>query len=466
MDSALLEISYTIVTFLFLSFFTHRSLHLTKRHYLNWFLFGFFVNIYSLSWLYTTYPLPWLTPGIFQIAGITLLLIVLACGAGASYAVVGSAFTKNLAGWRQVLVFTTLVALAEILRSFMFSLLFAGEGSSVGLHWTSGTLGNALSSTPLIEYAYFGGTYMLSALVGLIVFVALTHKKLKYWPASYAALIVGWFFIHYTVPIHMPEQPLRVGVITTDFSKTISTQNLKEEFFSRFSKLNDMTQGFAQNHIDIIAYPEDARYTDQLDEKHLEEISKSFPETLFIDGEKRELSGNLSNFSLFYSPENKHNVSGRGKVFLFPFSEYLPIIFRKGFSFFTTQEKLGEYETEHTYARRTSMQTFPWKGTRVGTIICSEIVSFQTIRSLAKEKPSLVIFQSYLSIFNGKMWFALQDRSFTKIAAAQLRVPLITSANGAESYVVSPYGSIIATIPKGFSTSLVLVGTTTVSVAH
>lgn len=462
MDSAFLEISYTVVAVLLLSFFTYRSLYLTRRHYLNWFLFGFCFNLYSLSWLYTAYPLAWLSPGAMQLAGITLLLVTLALGAGLAYAGVGYAFASSFTPWKQTLLFAVLLSGAEILRSFIFSLLFLGNGSTLGFHWTSGTLGNALSSTPLIEYAYFGGTYMLAAVLGLLVFTALSYKKLRYWPASYTAIMLGWLFIHYGVPVHMPEQPLQVGVITTDFPKTIEGP-LKEGFALRFSKLDEMTRSFSRDAVDIITYPEDARYTDQLDEKGLEGISKLFPATLFVDGETRELGGTLSNFSLFYSPENGRSVGGRGKVFLFPFSEYLPGVFEKVFALFTTPTGLQKYKDDHTYSPRSSMQVFPFKNSRVGTLICSEIVSFQTIRSLSLKQPSLVIFQSYLSIFNGKRWFTMQDRSFSKVAAAQLRAPFITSANGAESYIISPYGSIITTIPKGFSTSVILVGTSTLS---
>ncbi len=462
MDSAVLEISYTVVAVFLLSFYLYRSLYLTQKHHINWFLFGFFFNLYGLSWLYTVYPLSWLPSGPLQLAGIVILHLILACGAGLSFALIGYAFTKNRKPWQQAFLFVLLLTCSEVLRSLIFSLIFAGKGSTLGLHWTSGTVGSALSSTPFIEYAYLGGTYMLTAVLGLLVFTALSYKKLKFWYGSYVILVLGCVFIHYAVPIHMPASPLRVGVITTDFPKAIDQRSLKSEFAVRFSKLDEMTHNLTKDNIDILTYPEDARYTNQLDEKHLEEFSKVFPSTLFIDGETRGQNGELSNFSLFYTPENTRNLWGRGKVFLFPFNEYIPYVFRPVFKLFLTKEEFVRYEAEHTYIPRSSIQTFPFKGERVGTLICSEIISFQTIRTLAKQRPSLVIFQSYLSIFNGEKWFSMHDRSFSKIAAAQLRAPLITSTNGAESYVISPHGSVVSVIPQGFSVSIFLVSTTTV----
>ncbi len=466
MDSAFFEISYTVVTIGLLGFFVYRSLHSTDRHFRNWFGFGFVFNFYSLSWLYTVYPIAWLSPGKLQLAGITLMLLILAVCGGLCFTGVGFAFVKKVSVWQKVFIFSSLLAGAEIFRSLLFSLMFSGNGGTIGLHWTAGTVGNALSATPLIEYAYFGGTYMLTAVLGFLIITFISRKDLRYWYGPYAAIFLGLLVIHYGIPTHSPQSSLRVAIITTDFAKTIPEGLAKEEFEYRFEVLNAMTQTVADKKIDIITYPEDAQYTKHLNNPQVENLSASFPSTLFVDGDTRTIGDRLSNFSLFYSPENRNRILGRGKVFLFPFSEYLPFAFESIFKLFVNDEELSRYKENRSYVPQQSMKAIPFRGEVVGTLICSEILSFQTVRALAKEAPSVVIFQAYLGIFNGKVWFSMHNRSFSKIAAAQLRTPLISSTNGAESYIVSAYGSIVSVLPRGFGVSFVEVGTSSIHMSR
>lgn len=123
------------------------------------------------------------------------------------------------------------------------------------------------------------------------------------------------------------------------------------------------------------------------------------------------------------------------------------------FSYFITKDGLDTYTKNHTYTPIHSQKTILYNGVRIGTLICSEIASYRTIQELRKENPSIVFFQSRLNVFHNNPWFMVNLYSFTKIAAAQLRRPLISSTNNAPSFIVSPYGKILVTIPTGFSTS-------------
>jgi apolipoprotein N-acyltransferase len=283
----------------------------------------------------------------------------------------------------------------------------------------------------------------------------MARDQLRYWYGLYLTLLIGLAIIHYGIPVHAPQAPLRVAVMTTDFAKTIPSGEGEREFLRRFKVLDVMTKTLQDDNIDIIAYPEDAQYTKHLSNQEVAALSSSFPSTLFVDGDTRMLGGKLSNFSLFYSPENRGQVLGRGKVFLFPFSEYLPVAFESLFKLFVTSDELFRYKQAHSYTPQSSIKTIPFRGELIGTLICSEILSFETLRALSSETPSLVFFQAYLGIFNGKAWFSMHNRSFSKVAAAQLRTPLISSTNGAESYIISPHGKILSVLPRGFGVSII-----------
>jgi apolipoprotein N-acyltransferase len=200
---------------------------------------------------------------------------------------------------------------------------------------------------------------------------------------------------------------------------------------------------------DILVYPEDTRYLSNISQQERDIVSALFKNSLFVDGDLWSSKGGFYNVSLFYEPKNK-TVTGRGKELLLPFNEYLPYSFEKLFALFVDENEIDTYTRNHTYTPVYSPKTIEYNGIRVGTLICSEILSFSVINTLRTEHPDVVLFQSHLQVFHESLWFDMFLRSFTKVASAQMRTTLISSISGAPSYTVSPYGKILLTIPTGF----------------
>jgi apolipoprotein N-acyltransferase len=386
-----------------------------------------------------------------QLLGIFILHLLLSLFSGLCFFVVGFSCTKKITINYRPLIFGSSLVLAEVLRSLVISLLYYGNNTTIDLHFTAGTLGNALAPTPFIEYAYFGGTFTLTFILGYFIYIVVSKKHiLQYWKHG-ALLCVTLIGIHFLVPTYGPSTTTTVGIITTNFRTTKDSDALVA-FKQQNKQVHDMTLSLETSHPHIIVYPEDTRYLAHL--KNGDEIllSSTFPGTLFIDGDTRMFNSELTNVSLFYVPGSK-KATARGKSFLLPFNEYLPYVFKDIFSFFVTIENLDTYIKNHTYTPVYSNKTVLFEGVRVGTLLCSEIISYRTIQNLREENPSLVFFQSRLNVFHDNPWFKAHLYSFTKIAAAQLRRPLISSTNNAPSFVISPYGKILKTIPTGFSTS-------------
>lgn len=467
MASVILEYCYTFVTISLLVFFLKKTTSLASGHPIHfrryikvWAFFGAVFGAYSFAWLYTVYPLPWLTPGVTQFFGLFLLHFILISICALSYSVVGFAFHKRVHSVKKkyrAIIFALLLTLGEILRSFLVSLLYVGNGGTLGLHWTASTIGNALSVTPLIEYAYFAGTFSLAFIVGVLVYTWGTPHSLKQRYIYTLAILAGLCIIHYGIPVHGPVKPLQVGVITTNFpnpKKATSTVLLADPFPERFKKIHEMTKLFvpsSQYGPNIIVYPEDTRYVDYLRGQTRTELMSLYRDTLYIDSTTRVEKGRLSNYSILYNPNDTVAV-GRGKGFIFPFSEYIPSFFTPIFSFFVGKDTFDEYIKQHTYTPIPIKETgYEFnEQTRLSTLLCSEILSYQTIRAIQKQKPSIVFFQSQLSVFNTNPLAIAQLRSDTKIAAAQLRTPIISSSNAFDSFIVTPYGVVVDTIPIGF----------------
>jgi apolipoprotein N-acyltransferase len=454
MVETILIASYTLITVGLLYFFLHRSLisHWSiKKQIIWWILFGFIFNFYSFSWLYTTYPIEWLSPGIIQIFGIFIIHLLLATLSGLCFFIVGFSFHTKITTPYKPLIFALSLVIAETLRSLAFSLLFYGTNTTINLHFTASTLGEALSPTPFIEYAYFGGTFALTGVLGYLLFTFSSKKNsLVYWKHGVGICIL-LIAIHYGVPVHEPNSRTTVGVITTNFPTTKDNEVLTA-FKNQNGQIHTMTMSLSAPHPDIIVYPEDTRYLEFATKNNTDELASTFSDTLLIDGDTRVFNSKFTNVSLFFVPGGI-KAEARGKSFLLPFNEYIPYIFMHIFSYFITKDGLDTYTKNHTYTPIHSQKTILYNGVRIGTLICSEIASYRTIQELRKENPSIVFFQSRLNVFHNNPWFMVNLYSFTKIAAAQLRRPLISSTNNAPSFIVSPYGKILVTIPTGFSTS-------------
>jgi apolipoprotein N-acyltransferase len=459
MVAYLLELSYTLVTVLLLYLFLKKSLTSDfsfKKNISWWILFGFIFNFISFSWLYSVYPLIWLPEGFVQMLGIFILQLILSVTSGLCFFIVGYGLTAikkySVKKIYHPLIFAITLMFAEVFRSLAISLLYYGENTTVNLHFTSGTLGNALSTTPLIEFAYFGGVFSLTFVLGYLVYSAITQEHRRTYWKHMLTCIVLLVLTHYMLPTYGPAQPTKVAVITTNFPIP-KDEAVENYFLEQNDKVHKMTLSLAQLQPDIIVYPEDTRYLVYLPSEEREALSTTFPTTLIIDGITTRIDNKSANASFLYSTQRK-KATQWGKSLLLPFNEYIPYVFRYAFSFFVPEENLGTYIQNHTYTPVYSQKTTVFNGLRVGTLICSEILSYKTIQNLKKEGPSLVFFQSHLNVFHDNPLFRIHLYSFTKVAAAQLRRPLISSTNGAPSLLVSAHGKIISAIPTGFSVSI------------
>lgn len=390
-------------------------------------------------------------PGIVQLIGIFILHVTLSCVASIGYASVGWFLTFPTKKILRPILFATSLTLAEVIRSLLVSLLFKGEESTVAFHYTSSTIGNALAVTPLVEFAYFGGAFALTFILGYLVYICLNLNHIRSYLGHGMIIIVALCCIHVWLPTYGPAQPTRIAVITTDF-ETSPDDKIDSSFKLQNKTLDILTRSLASTNPDIIVYPEDARYIEYLPTENLDLLAKQFPKTLFIDGNTSVFERKMVNVSLFYFPKGG-KVLARGKSFLLPFNEFIPTFFKPIFTFFVPKDQMENYILNHTYTPIHSEKTISYNNNTIGTLLCSEILSFSTIQDVKDEDPTLVFFQSHLNVFhdNPVAWAML--KSSASVAAAQLRRPLISSINGAPSFIVSPYGEVIKTIPTGFSTS-------------
>ena len=455
MVATLLEISYTIITTgLILYFLKRESRHFTKKkQVINWMLFGALFTFISFSWLYSVYPLQWLAKGSLQIVGILIVHLLLTLIGAVCFSVVAIHTHVKNKYLPSPLIFASTLVLAEVIKSLLITTLFSGVGTKLGFHFTASTLGNTLSTTPLIEFAYFGGTFTLTLVLGYIIYCTQSKKHFLFYKKHLLVILAILAWTHLVLPVATPREGTKVGIVTTNF-KTPEKESEYATFFRNQAKeVHKLTLSFASTSPNFIVYPEDTRYLSSLnDQKDVNILTELFPKTIFIDSTTRPSFLGLSTVSFFYYPKGDKKIA-RGKEFLLPFNEYVPTIFQPIITFFVGKENFNEYERLHTFAPTYSKKSILVDQTRVGTLICSEMFSYSVINGLKNENPTIVFYQAHLPVFHNNPLAIMHLRSISKVAAAQLRTPVISSISGAPSYIISPYGSILRTIPMGTGTS-------------
>jgi hypothetical protein len=406
----------------------------------GWFVFAFVFNLFSLSWLYTAYPLYWL-PKTVQIVALPILHILVSCTGSISFTLVGILHfylrkKKNIIP----LALGIAVYAADMLRSICISILYyAKESSTIGLHYSASTFGNALSVTPLIEFAYYGGVFTLSGLLVVIIYIVDNHLQKKVRGVYVISIFIVWLLIHLLTPQAALTQDTRIIIINSHEQKENSS---KEDWATSSDHIYTALLPYATTTLQVIVLPEDTRFFSRLKEDKIVSLPKLFPNTYFFDGDTLREKDTLSNVAVSYSPRDRQ-VFMRGKWFMFAFSEYIPSLFKPLFSIGLSKDELATYIHDHTYGIGSVPFALASPLGPISVLLCGEVVSHSTLLEVKRVDPSLVILQSHLFVFHGNPWFIAQYLSFTKIAAATLRVPLVVSAVDAPSMLISPQGHII-----------------------
>ncbi len=451
MLAAIFEIGYTVITIFLLCLFISISLQKNWGRWQEikwWVLFGIVFNLLSFSWLYTVYPLIWMQGGVAQLIGIGLLHLILSLSSGLPFAVVGYAFfrVRNIPLHRRPLIIASSFVIAEMLRSLVISLLYYGDRTTIDLHFNAGTLGNTLSTTPLVELAYYGGTFALTFFLTYIVYslLALPFRKAL---AHFFIIFSIFLLTHFFIPTKAPGKDITIGIVTSQVA-TRDGDELKRKMLESNKVIAKLITDDKERE-DFIVVPEDTRFLSSLTEKEKGLLIKSSEGSLIIDGETISKDDKLATISFFFNTITK-DAEWRGKELLLPFNEYIPYFFEAIFSIFIGEE-LKEYSSSHTYTPVRSGKVLTFNGVKVSTLICSEILSYRMIENLEDERPEVVFFQSRLNVFNNNPLFLMHLRSFSKVAAAQLRSTIISSNNYAPSYIINSRGLIVETIPVSTS---------------
>lgn len=227
-------------------------------------------SLFALGWFWSTYPLDWLVtlPPIMQITSIALYWVTTALALGAGGAAAGWGIWSVLRrvhfwGWWVLLAALVWVA-AEVLGSFVFSVVLWGAGGGFNIQFGLGYIGYVLSEHPLLlSFAAFGGVYGLTvaaALLGIGLWVLarnawVPRSKLLGVGVVLVVLVSTSAWLTQTRPAVGDD----VAVVHTNFKSNSLTS--ESRFASRNQELQAGVAAAVAAGASHIVLPEDARLT-------------------------------------------------------------------------------------------------------------------------------------------------------------------------------------------------------------
>jgi apolipoprotein N-acyltransferase len=370
-----------------------RKMQTVRKPILYSFVFGLLLNAIVLYWSGKYVGLlPWL-----------LLAFLMSL----FYLPVGWMFKKSKSIWLSAL---TLLIMEELRSRFPFG----------GFGWTR--IAFSQVDSPALPIVSVGGVIALSAFT-ILVSTFLTKLNLKN---------LAFLFLIFVAANFLPNNPEGSGSV-----KLLAIQGNTPEvglgFNSRPKAVFDLhikaTQEFAKGNYDAIVWPENAIDIDPNDNPEIAREITSLNRSLkapLIAGVVTRSGGNPQNASILYS-ELGVAESIYLKRGLTPFGEYIPI--RAIAEFVSPLAK-----TVTDFIPGNGRVTHKISGSKIGPIICYEIIDDELVRDMAKNSQALIVQNNNATFANTAQ--SAQQLAITRIRAVEhSRYILSVSTIGISAFI-------------------------------
>ena len=389
-----------------------RKLTISRSPVIQSFIFGFVLNAIVLHWTGKFVgALPWLILAFLQ---------------ALFYLPIGFIYRRIPKLWLAAFV---LLLMEELRARFPFG----------GFGWTR--IAFSQVDSPALPLVALGGVTALSAFT---IFIALLVARPKFKTILLAALFIG-------LSNFLPLNPQGVGSIRT-LAIQGNTPEVGLEFNSRakavFNLHRDATRQFALGQYDAIVWPENAIDIDpRLNPDVASDITSLTREigAPLITGVVQRNGASPENASIMYSSlgETQSVYIKRG---LTPFGEYIPL--------------RGLAEFVSPYAKRVNdfkpgFQRVVHKvnGSRIGPVICYEIINDGLVRDMAKNSQALIVQTNSATFANTSQ--SAQQLSITRIRAVEHSRNILSVSTVGISAFIDNNGRIVQQTPENQKSFLV-----------
>lgn len=365
----------------------------SSKPILHSFIFGLTLNAIVLHWN-SKYvgALPWLLLAVLQ---------------SLFYLPVGWFYKRSKSLWLCALV---LILMEETRARFPFG----------GFAWTR--IAFSQVESPALPIVSFGGVFALSAFTVLIA-ILIARIDLK----SFVGIVILFIAV-----LLIPANPQGSGSVRL-LAVQGNTPEVGLEFNSRaravFNLHRDATREFAKEPFDAIIWPENAI---DIDPRQYPQVAADIRlltgelKAPLIAGVVQQENGSPENASIMYSKEGLLQ-SAYIKRGLVPFGEFMP--WRKIAEFVSPMAK-----TIIDFVPGDQLVTHLVSGTKLGPILCYEILSDSLVREMANSSKALIVHTNSATFANTAQ--SAQQLAITRIRAVEhSRAILSVSTVGITAFI-------------------------------
>lgn len=354
-----------------------------------------------------------------------------------------------------IFLLASLWVLMEYLRTFLYSIIYYGDQSLFGPNNTLGFLGYLLGSNyNLLQFAKFGGVYVLSFMVVLInlslywIIFKVDKNKKKFKIIFIAVFVIFLFFpLNKFLKEKNENQKIKISVLQTKNEAFFQTNDFLER--EKRKKYDKLLREIKKDNFDpeIIVFPEDTRFTKALiDNKMIRYYYGNFfggKEKMVIDSGRIGNEENDVKLRLYYYNTKTALTDKYDKMSLTPGGEYMPDLFLfisklVGFGDWAEKTKNSKY----TKGEEISIGHFKNEG--IGGVFCFEIFSPEITRKMTQKGAGLFVNPSSHSSFRGDKVLYNQAVNMTKVRAVENNRYFIQAGNYIPSSIITNRGEILS----------------------
>ncbi len=426
------------------------------KNFLCAYIFGTIYAGGTILWYWDTLPLDWagINGKFLGVALVFAIWFLSSLVLGLFIALWAAAFGKmKRGGLSDFFIAPFLWIIFEYLRSAAFSVFWAGPGSLFGAHWSFGFLGYIPTESGIfLPLAGIGGVYLLGFFV---VFANVFVSKII---AGRTRGLVSVFVAAAVFLIIAALATPRAGSGTEKYMKTaILRTNAPARFESsekayseKLKSVGSLVLGIGESgqNPDIIIFPEDSRFVSAIKNSGKAWFLRYIlggKEILIIDSApKKDKAGggkNSAEISFFNTKSEQTQTSD--KMLLVPHGEYMPYVTAFGARIFGRGEWVKNFEKERGYAGGEKMAPAEFKGAKIGTLFCSEIVSPFLYGDLTRGGAEILVNIASHSVFHGSRLLYSQTLKMAKVRAVENNRYFVEATNFNQSFVIDNAGRMV-----------------------
>ena len=343
-------------------------------------------------------------------------------------------FTQILFIWLTPLVWI----LSESIVSVLFSIVSLGIGGRIGDYWHFGNVGLAGVHTPLIYASRWGGLYLLSFCVVMLV-CSLLYTVLNRRLLPLAVVATSIFMLSFS-GYYVYRSPTGKSSVMTAIGSRVLADN---EYVN--NPLPDVVATIPSSSSDVVVLPEYSRFWEYNTKQNSAELARVLknPKGLVIDSDlKSEINRRYNVIS--YSNSSGNPYSQQYKWFTVPGGEFVPYIFRGPLRLFGQSQSVRTFESTRSISPAKSKEKpFAWNGVSYGVLACSAANAPELYRSITNSGAEVLVNTASLGTVGLSSTYHDESFAQSKLQAVANARPFVQSARGGYNFILDSSGRTI-----------------------